>query len=763
MKKIIIGICLFLVTKLCVAQVIPNELYIYRDGQVITSFFIEDIDSIVYSDVDLDSIKQETIVTQDVYLLDTIYRFSIQEIDSISFVTPLTVYQPGVIKLEGEIRSYITDVDSLTLTFKGETPAAILPKIGDKLVTLEIDDIITEPFLGQVKGVNLQEGKYLVDCEVVSLTDVFDTYFSTSYYSLPLSSSSKRQLKTDNFFETNNTISPGEQMISYLHMPNVSYEKNNNLSFSIPEHESYISVTPKINYAASLCVQKENGITITVRTITDYHWHEYFSLSGSLTATKDGKLWTSPPIRIPEALVDIDFVLGWYLSASGEISTSQNWKQHYRHTFLFSWNSKGKTVLKNTNKLQQISHSHEGLLAINGNVKAGLDGKVRVSFICTKDLDIANIDIAIKAGISLDGTFVPYKKDAAYAKKTTDLYNQIKNDKIRIGTEVVCAPLEFKMFKWSVSPFPDIPIISPNKLPHYEWNTVPRFSDTKLEKGEDGKYFATAKISGNVLKTDAGFALINQTNTEDTTILYCKKDYTNQAGDMAEGFFDKSEKDSYIVYPIVKYMNMELLADPSAGLSICDDDNHQHMVDLGLPSGTLWSCMNLGATKPEEVGDYFAFGETSTKERFTDNNYLYYEPNGGNPYYSSIGANISGTIYDAATVNWGDGWRMPTLQEQQELLDNCTFELTTRNGVSGYLATGPNGNSIFLPFAPVKNNANYGAVTYYRSSFISSASLGNIFMAGTESISFMDSKAPNLSHVCYRYLGAVIRPVKTKP
>ena len=195
----------------------------------------------------------------------------------------------------------------------------------------------------------------------------------------------------------------------------------------------------------------------------------------------------------------------------------------------------------------------------------------------------------------------------------------------------------------------------------------------------------------------------------------------------------------------------------------CDDNNHQHMVDLGLPSGTLWSCMNLGASKPTDVGDYFAFGETKTKERFTDNNYLYYEYNGGNPYYSSIGANISGTTYDPATINWKDGWRMPTLQEEQELLDNCTFEYQNKGDSTGYLVTGPNGNTIFLPLAPVKNNANYGAITYYRSSFISSASLGNIMMAGTEAIRFSETMAPNLAHVCYRYLGAVIRPVKTKP
>jgi len=111
-------------------------------------------------------------------------------------------------------------------------------------------------------------------------------------------------------------------------------------------------------------------------------------------------------------------------------------------------------------------------------------------------------------------------------------------------------------------------------------------------------------------------------------------------------------------------------------------------VDLGLPSGTLWATCNVGATNPEDFGDYFAWGETTTKTTYNSSTYTYSD----NPTTLPSSA-------DAATANWGSGWRMPTYDELNELRTNCTVTWTTQSGVNGRLFTGPNGNSIFLPAA----------------------------------------------------------------
>jgi hypothetical protein len=136
--------------------------------------------------------------------------------------------------------------------------------------------------------------------------------------------------------------------------------------------------------------------------------------------------------------------------------------------------------------------------------------------------------------------------------------------------------------------------------------------------------------------------------------------------------------------------------------------NGHDYVDLGLRSGTLWATCNVGADNSEDYGDHFAWGETQPKAAYNDSNYLY--SHGGYDQftkyctksefgYNGFTDNLK-TLQpsdDAATVNWGEGWRTPTINEWIELVTKCSHTFTTRNGVNGCVFTGRNGNSIFLP------------------------------------------------------------------
>ena len=117
------------------------------------------------------------------------------------------------------------------------------------------------------------------------------------------------------------------------------------------------------------------------------------------------------------------------------------------------------------------------------------------------------------------------------------------------------------------------------------------------------------------------------------------------------------------------------------------------MVDLGLPSGTKWANMNVGASWPEDYGNYYAWGETTTKQSYSSSNYPYANQSLGNS------GNIAGTTYDAAWKNMGSDWKMPTYNQLVELRDYCSWTRTSRENVNGYLVLGSNGNSIFLPYA----------------------------------------------------------------
>jgi hypothetical protein len=108
-------------------------------------------------------------------------------------------------------------------------------------------------------------------------------------------------------------------------------------------------------------------------------------------------------------------------------------------------------------------------------------------------------------------------------------------------------------------------------------------------------------------------------------------------------------------------------------------------IDLGL--SVKWASFNVGASKPEEYGVLFGWADVTGNKTSTSNDDY---PSANPP------KNISGTEYDAAHVHWGGSWRLPTRDEQLELVEDCAWEKAKLNGVEGYRVTGKNGNSIFL-------------------------------------------------------------------
>lgn len=120
-------------------------------------------------------------------------------------------------------------------------------------------------------------------------------------------------------------------------------------------------------------------------------------------------------------------------------------------------------------------------------------------------------------------------------------------------------------------------------------------------------------------------------------------------------------------------------------------------IDLGLPSGTKWASCNIGASKPEEYGSYYAWGEIENKTNYSWNTYSHCDGSQVGCYL--LGMNISNTDYDTAKVNWGIGWQMPSSEQIEELIKNSSFEIMIVNNIKGGKFTGPNGNSIFLPAA----------------------------------------------------------------
>lgn len=204
-------------------------------------------------------------------------------------------------------------------------------------------------------------------------------------------------------------------------------------------------------------------------------------------------------------------------------------------------------------------------------------------------------------------------------------------------------------------------------------------------------------------------------------------------------------------------------------LHLCPDDHHPHMIDLGLPSGTKWACCNVGANSPEEHGGYYAWGETSEKSYYDWSTYKWC--NGSeNTMTKYCTESDYGTVDgkteldpedDAAYVNWGAEWRMPSKVQVVELCDtyNCTWEWITLNGMEGLLITSRNNtNSLFLPAAGFsindsyeqENNDNY----YWTRSLDCSGAYALHFASRNDYASWDDYK---------RNKGFSVRPVENKP
>lgn len=181
-------------------------------------------------------------------------------------------------------------------------------------------------------------------------------------------------------------------------------------------------------------------------------------------------------------------------------------------------------------------------------------------------------------------------------------------------------------------------------------------------------------------------------------------------------------------------------------------------VDMGL--SVCWADRNIGAYDPEISGGYFSWGEISSKNLYDDESYI-------GPAVDVM--SIEGPEYDVATAKWGEGWRLPTPAEVDELFDECDWEWTKVNGVYGYLITSPNDNEIFLPAAGLKRgseicDASTSGVArpqgYYWTSQRRDATTGLVWdMSFTAGMKTDPSPNKRPLHYCKDMLGLTVRPV----
>ncbi len=280
-------------------------------------------------------------------------------------------------------------------------------------------------------------------------------------------------------------------------------------------------------------------------------------------------------------------------------------------------------------------------------------------------------------------------------------------------------------------------------LPNHMITITPTMSpvSTELKVTVSNPEVAAARLVNGVVQVvglTEGTTMVVVSSTDGQAIPdACMVTVYTEVGDInSDGYVNITDVTAlidFLLSPNTTQVNMTNAdTDKSGGVNIADvtalidyllqgywpgEEPWNEWVDLGLPSGTLWATCNVGASSPEDYGDYFAWGETAPKDYYAPSTYKWWqEYNDANGYYtsgytkycthSSYGLNgfVDNKIEldpedDAAYVNWGTSWRMPSLKQIQELCDNCSWQCIQRNGVYGQLLTGPNGNTMFLPAA----------------------------------------------------------------
>lgn len=795
-----IFILLSLLMTMFVEAVAQNDaMFVYRNDGAINGFLKSDIDSIRYSNLDVDSVLHKEYVVQEVWTVDSVYRIPLAAIDSVSFVTPPPSYQEGVVQVSSDLYGYVISYTDSTITFKPNIPSHLLPTEGQVIVADKCEEPFTTGFSGRMTGM-----KEYAD----SIVCMFDGVYLDDIYS--------RLLLVGSAESYNDEINQSRTQTRAIWE---DYDRKINLPASIPLKAGLVTAElerPSLKIDYLVCINEgslQNHVMFKAR----------FNSAGSLslkvskesTFVGDEPHWLSSiPIKVGVVSGSIEF--GYFVQFSGSIEAGVTFpfEVGYSGGFLYT-DSKG--IVSDIPQRSFTWKEPEWKASINGSLYAGVASRLSIALLHTK---VACIDLTGKFGPEVSSS---YAIDAAEGIQTT-LYDNLKDVEVTSSLKLELTPgyrvwfnerkefgginLSVEFLKTTVPLMPSISNLSWKRLSnksgelngnvendiflpcklgwaiysndeyhstHFlpdsywaqdSWNNnglqyqlsdipstgnckaypvvryldklnirVPKYVDLSIpvhitrfdvtnseyKPGafmNDGLYYdykfdvaLTVEIDNLDGVEDWGYVYKDPYgNIKRISLMGYGTSYT----DTRYAYYRNEAKSTVCLYGYVKYEGDDeyYYGEPhdyplEYAVHTCPDNNHPHAIDLGLPSGTKWCCMNVGASSPEQYGGYYAWGETSENSVYNAVTYSYFngqDTNGDgwideNFSVVNIGSDIAGTSYDVAHVRMGGAWRMPSFAQQQELMNNCTRTFTQQNGVDGILVTGNNGGQLFLPAA----------------------------------------------------------------
>ena len=678
-----------------------DAMYVYRNDGGFNAFLKSDVDSIAQSHYDADSLYHADWQMQVIYTPDSIYRIPLAAIDSVSFVQPPTIVSPDVFELTAAHDPYLSECDTVRFTLSLDTPSEMRPAKGDIVVSTYDCLAFPDGIVARVISKTQDATGFHYNCQQVGLGDVYEqlVFVGECYVENPEASSRRKA-----------EVTHGWQLWDKSWTKTL--ERGGTTTTVNVGDAARMTVTVNIQIGKPMYfrLDLQNDLTSSVQFHAESSFEKWYE--------RELANVTLPRIRIPQCpllFITPKLKLSGYFAEGATVSLDCN--AHFSRTDKVSF------ILQD--KKWSIHHAPVNSAGIDV-ASLSMTGYAEVGII--PDLFFSLCGTATGLGIeSMVGVKenVDFQFDAV-AAFDEGMYSALKDS------------YAYTTMPWSVRAYAQVGLLGDGVQPaSYKFSREPQIGTNKylLPLFTKPEYQQGASETTAVLKTEPsrdlllpvqlGMAFYEEDEKLETK--YLSTTYRNESQWPLDGvqlsYENMEAGKTYTAYPTVKIMGKELRAEPSVDfptLLTCPDENHPHAIDLGLPSGTKWCCCNVGASTPEGYGGYYAWGETKEKSAYNWDTYAYcYYDSDGYPCCTNIGYDIAGTGYDAATVNMGAPWRMPTIEQIDELMNVCSLKWTQKNGVNGFILKSPNDNQIFLPAAGFREHTRLdggGDDCYYWSS-----------------------------------------------
>ena len=749
MKRFFFSIIVLLATASAAFSQEDVTLFFLNDGSF-KGFYDEEIDSIAYSNFDLDSIWHDDPVVQEIWLADSVVRIPIETIDSICHHVPPPVFMPEVIHLDERYLPYITSVDGMTITFSPDLPESLRPHQGDILLYDRVSDLFPVGFAGRVSA----EGNQVL-CEEVSFTEIYEKFVFFGRYVVVDKNASQdeetepayalrrlKERKDDEDYGIDNWRmgdgSTGDiEVGSFKKSGKIEFKKIHtalkfdykltpilNIEFAYDgywlnpllfykcvhtfNYEKSFSVVfsseikPKEDLFASIL---DGGKTYGIIQVEDHESDE------SDDDKSQSLYFANLEVPVPEfPLIKIGFKIGIFMEPKleGEISAGVKYKGSHQWTFIYNFD---KTNWKHLGDAQTYKGptTYDKEYFLEGSMK----GSIWTGFLAAASASIGfnkNAEAKEEAKFRI-GPYLEGEIKADFLNGTADMskYTLLKDSKVKAGIKPG-VDVKFTA-KLDIPLFGDIDA----NWTHLNWSPKELIKEETLYLLPDIKaptyttkgntLTCTSEVTRETFPNTLGFALVDETGKE----VRKYKDYSYKYRYNASVPFLLSEtfdnldfvNHRYTIVPTTRLFGLKLdlfkmdVPDDLRTAVLCPDSRHPHIIDLGLPSGTKWLCQNVYAEDPAKPGGYYQWGKPFKSNDYNEATYH-------SPFVNM--ENYQGTEYDAATANLGMAYATPTLAQFEELLDNCSITphysaWGVLGKTKGFYLKGKNGNNLYLPFS----------------------------------------------------------------